>query len=98
LALAASYLFTLAPKLTAALLIGIPIVILPIVFMGRRLEKASRSSQDRVADIGTITSESLGALKIVQAFGQEGREHIRFSDAVESTFAAAKRASACAPC
>ncbi|MFN0045024.1 MAG: ABC transporter transmembrane domain-containing protein [Sphingorhabdus sp.] len=85
------YLFTLAPKLTAALLIGIPIVILPIVFIGRRLEKASRSSQDRVADIGTITSESLGALKIVQAFGQEGREHIRFSDAVESTFAAAKR-------
>jgi ATP-binding cassette subfamily B protein len=77
--------------LTAALLIGIPIVILPIVFIGRRLEKASRSSQDRVADIGTITSESLGALKIVQAFGQEGREHIRFSDAVESTFAAAKR-------
>ena len=75
----------------AALLIGIPIVILPIVFIGRRLEKASRSSQDRVADIGTITSESLGALKIVQAFGQEGREHIRFSDAVESTFAAAKR-------
>ncbi len=85
------YLFTLAPKLTAALLVGIPVVILPIVFIGRRLEKASRSSQDRVADIGTITSESLGALKIVQAFGQEGREHIRFSDAVESTFTAAKR-------
>jgi ATP-binding cassette, subfamily B, bacterial len=86
-----AYLFTLAPKLTAALLVGIPIVVLPIVVIGRRLEKASRSSQDRVADIGTITSESLGALKIVQAFGQESREHIRFSDAVESTFAAAKR-------
>ena len=85
------YLFTLAPKLTAALLIGIPVVVFPIVFIGRRLEKASRSSQDRVADIGTITSESLGALKIVQAFGQEGREHTRFSDAVESTFTAAKR-------
>ena len=85
------YLFTLAPKLTAALLVGIPVVILPIVFIGRRLEKASRSSQDRVADIGTITSESLGALKIVQAFGQEGREHIRLSDAVENTFTAAKR-------
>ena len=86
-----AYLFTLAPKLTAALLVGIPVVVLPIVVIGRRLEKASRSSQDRVADIGTITSESLGALKIVQAFGQEGREHIRFSDAVESTFTAAKR-------
>jgi ATP-binding cassette, subfamily B, bacterial len=84
-------LFSLAPALTATLLIGIPIIVLPIVYLGRRLEKASRSSQDRVADVGTITSESLGALKIVQAFGQEKREHGRFSDAVEDTFAAAKR-------
>ena len=85
------YLFTLAPKLTAALLVGIPVVILPIVLLGRRLEKASRKSQDRVADVGTITSESLGALKIVQAFGQETREYGRFGNAVEETFAAAKR-------
>jgi ATP-binding cassette, subfamily B, bacterial len=86
-----SALFYLAPALTAALLFGIPIVVVPIVFLGRRLQKASRSSQDRVADVGTITSESLGALKIVQAFGQEGREHERFSDAVESTFEAARK-------
>jgi ATP-binding cassette, subfamily B, bacterial len=86
-----AYLFTLAPKLTAGLLIGIPVVILPIVLIGRRLEKASRSSQDRVADIGTLISESLGALKIVQAFGQESREHKRFSETVELTFTAAKR-------
>lgn len=85
------YLFTLAPQLTAMLLIGIPVIILPIVFLGRRLQKASRSSQDRVADVGTITSESLGALKIVQAFGQETREHRRFAGAVEDTFDAAKR-------
>ncbi len=86
-----AYLFTLAPALTAGLLVGIPVVILPIVLIGRRLETASRSSQDRVADIGTLISESLGALKIVQAFGQENREHIRFSDTVELTFDAAKR-------
>jgi ATP-binding cassette subfamily B protein len=85
------YLFYLAPKLTAALLIGIPVVILPIVFIGRRLEAASKTSQDRVAGIGTITSESLGAIKIVQAFGQEEREQGRFADAVERTFATARR-------
>jgi ATP-binding cassette, subfamily B, bacterial len=84
-------LFYLAPGLTAALLIGIPVVVAPIVLIGRRLEKASRSSQDRVADVGTITSESLGALKIVQAFGQEQREHERFSAAVERTFDTARR-------
>lgn len=84
-------LFSLAPALTAMLLFGIPVVVLPIVYLGRRLEKASRNSQDRVADVGTITSESLGALKIVQAFGQEDREQNRFADAVEKTFFAAKR-------
>jgi ATP-binding cassette, subfamily B, bacterial len=84
-------LFGLAPSLTVWLLAGIPIVVLPIVFLGRMLEKASRISQDNVASVGTIISETLGAVKIVQAFGQERREGVRFSDAVESTFTAAKR-------
>jgi ATP-binding cassette, subfamily B, bacterial len=84
-------LFSLAPKLTAILLLGIPLIVLPIVYLGRMLEKASRTSQDRVADVGTITSEALGALKIVQAFGQESRELGRFTGAVDNTFQAAKK-------
>lgn len=84
-------LFGLAPSLTIWLLAGIPVVVLPIVFLGRRLEKASRNSQDNVASVGTIISEALAAIKIVQAFGQENREGIRFSDAVERTFVAAKK-------
>lgn len=84
-------LFGLAPSLTIWLLAGIPVVVLPIVFLGRRLEKASRTSQDNVASVGTIISEALGAIKIVQAFGQEGREGVRFADAVEDTFGAAKK-------
>ncbi|WP_422344744.1 ABC transporter transmembrane domain-containing protein [Parasphingorhabdus sp.] len=85
------FLFTLAPTLTAGLLIGIPIVILPIVFIGRKLSSVSRFSQDRVADVGAMVSETLGAMKIVQAFGQEQREHERFGGAVETTFDTAKR-------
>jgi len=84
-------LFGLAPSLTIWLLAGIPVVVLPIVFLGRRLEKASRKSQDNVASVGTIISEALAAIKIVQAFGQENREGVRFSDAVEGTFVAAKK-------
>jgi ATP-binding cassette subfamily B protein len=84
-------LFGLAPSLTIWLLAGIPVVVLPIVFLGRRLEKASRKSQDNVASVGTIITEALAAIKIVQAFGQENREGVRFSDAVERTFVAAKK-------
>ncbi len=86
-----SYLFYLAPGMAARILIGIPVVILPIVLVGRRLQKISRTSQDRVADVGSMTTEVLGAMKIVQGFGQEAREGARFADAVESTFATAKR-------
>jgi ATP-binding cassette, subfamily B, bacterial len=85
------YLFFLAPRLTAGLIVGIPLVVLPIVWFGRRLRKVSRTSQDRVAGIGAITAEVLGAIRVVQAFNQEGRERARFADEVERTFATAKR-------
>lgn len=85
------YLFTLSPKLTAGILIGIPIIVMPIVLMGRHLQNVSRVSQDRVADIGATVAEQLGAMKIVQVFGQQTREADRFSSAVESNFTTAKR-------
>ena len=85
------YLFTLAPALTAGLLLAIPVIVLPIVFIGRKLTNVSRSSQDRVADVGAMIAETLGAMKIVQAFGQQDREHERFRGAVENTFDTAKR-------
>jgi ATP-binding cassette subfamily B protein len=85
------YLFTLAPQLAVKLLIAIPVIVIPIVMMGRKLQSASRTSQDRIADVGAMVSETLGAMRIVQAFGQENRESQRFSGSVEATFTAAKR-------
>ncbi|HLV08566.1 MAG TPA: ABC transporter transmembrane domain-containing protein [Croceibacterium sp.] len=85
------YLLYLAPALTGLLLIGVPLVLLPIVWFGRRLRTVSRESQDRVATVGSRVSEVLGAMKIVQGFNQEWREQQRFSDAVEATFETAKR-------
>ncbi|WP_277970307.1 ABC transporter transmembrane domain-containing protein [Sphingomonas echinoides] len=84
-------LFALAPKLAGLLLLGIPVMVLPIVLLGRRVQAYSRSSQDRIADIGAMAVETFGAMKIVQAFGQEQRETERFAGAVERSFAAAKR-------
>jgi ATP-binding cassette subfamily B protein len=85
------YLLALAPKLTGMLLLGIPVVVLPIVFLGRRIRNVSRSSQDRVAEVGAMVDEVLGAMKIVQGFGQEEREASRFAEAVERVFQTARR-------
>ncbi len=84
-------LIALSPKLAAMLVLGLPLVIGPIALFGRRLRSASRDSQDRIADVGVIASEVLGAIKIVQAFGQEGREAMRFSNAAETVVSAAQR-------
>jgi ATP-binding cassette subfamily B protein len=62
-----------------------------VTIFGRRIRNLSRASQDRVADVGAMVTQTLGAMKIVQAFGQEPREASRFAATVEATFATAKR-------
>jgi ATP-binding cassette, subfamily B, bacterial len=84
-------LLYLAPGLTMGLLVGIPLVIVPIVIFGRKIRAVSRSSQDRIADVGAYVTEVLAAMKIVQSFGQERREGERFAAVVEETFETARR-------
>ena len=85
------YLFYLAPAMLLRILIGIPLIIVPIVYFGSLVRKASRTSQDTIADVGSRTSEALGAMRVVQAFNQEAREQARFTAIVEQAFAAAKK-------
>ena len=85
------FLVFLAPSLTLGLLIGIPLVVVPIVYFGRKIRAVSRTSQDRIADVGAYVTEVLSAMKVVQSFGQERREGERFASVVEGTFATARR-------
>ena len=87
----AGMLFVLAPKLAGMLLLGIPLILGPVLILGRKVRAVSARSQDRIADVGTVTGEVLGAMKIVQAFNQQDREAQRFTDATETVFATAKR-------
>jgi ATP-binding cassette, subfamily B, bacterial len=87
----AGMLFVLAPELASMLLLGIPVVLGPVLLLGRRVRAISARSQDRIADVGTVTGEVLGAMKVVQAFNQQGRETQRFAEATETVFATAKR-------
>jgi ATP-binding cassette, subfamily B, bacterial len=86
-----AYLFALSPKLAGSLLLAIPVIVGPIILLGRRVRRYSQASQDRIAEVGATSAETLGAMKIVQAFGQERREGERFGAAVEAAFATAQR-------
>ncbi|WP_448673119.1 ABC transporter transmembrane domain-containing protein [Pseudoxanthomonas mexicana] len=84
-------LFVTSPRLAAFALIGIPLAVLPIVLGARRLEKASRASQDRVADANTLASETLGAVRTVQAHAREPYERSRFGAAIATAVDTARR-------
>ena len=84
-------LFVLAPKLAAMMLVGIALIVVPLTILGRRVRSISKRSQDRIADVGTVTGEVLGAMKIVQAFNQQDREAERFTNATEAVFATARQ-------
>src|SRR5215210_3070881 len=55
-------LFALSPKLAGLMLLGVPLVVIPLTFIGRRIRAISTRSQDRIADVGSVTSEVLGAM------------------------------------
>jgi ATP-binding cassette, subfamily B, bacterial len=84
-------LFALAAKLALLILLGSALVVAPIAVLGRRVRTISVRSQDRIAAVGAVSSEVLGAMKIVQAFNQQEREKSRFAEAVERVFSTAKR-------
>ncbi|MCM8556463.1 ABC transporter transmembrane domain-containing protein [Sphingomicrobium sediminis] len=87
----AGFLFYIAPKLAGMMLLALPLILIPVIMLGRRVRDVSVKSQDRIADVGTVSSEVFAAMKIVLAFGQQHRETERFGDATEQVFAVSKR-------
>ncbi|HET8818075.1 MAG TPA: ABC transporter transmembrane domain-containing protein [Xanthomonadaceae bacterium] len=84
-------LFVTAPGLATYALVGIPLAVLPIVIGGRRLQKMSRLSQDRIAEANTFATETLGAVRTVQAHAREPFERNRFGAAIDVAVATARK-------
>ena len=73
-------------KLLGLILVGIPVVLVPIITLGRKLRGLSRRSQDRVADTSGLAGETLNAIQTVQAFTLETLNAARYGSAVEDSF------------
>lgn len=82
-------LFTSA-KLTGLVLLIVPLVIAPIIILGRRVRKLSRESQDRIAESSGSASETLLAAQTVQAYTHEAQSRTAFGGLTEKAFDAAK--------
>ena len=84
-------LFITNPKLTSIVVVALPLVIAPILIFGRRVRSLSRLSQDRIADIGSYVSETLGQIKTVQAYNHQVQDEQRFAATVEEAFNTARK-------
>src|SRR6202521_3408214 len=78
-------------RLMGVILVLIPVVVVPLIIIGRRVRRLSRVSQDRIADTSGLAGETLNAIQTVQAFTLEGLQSERYAQAVEDSFAAAIR-------
>ena len=84
-------LFITNAKLTAIVILAIPLVLVPILFFGRRVRRLSRQSQDRVADVGSYIGEILTEIKTVQAYNHQALDQQSFAAVCEQAFAVARQ-------
>ena len=79
-------MFITNAKLSLIVLLSVPLVVLPIILFGRRVRQLSRSSQDRLADVGSYAGESLRHIKVVQSFNHQGADNAAFGARVDEAF------------
>ena len=82
-----------SPKLSALVLVAIPVIAAPLIASGRVVRGRSRHAQDTLAEATAFASESLGAVRTMQAFGAEAGSKAHFARAVEGAYDAARNAT-----
>ena len=88
---AAGFLFYLNLRLTLLILIGIPIISLTMVFLGRRIRRAAKEVQDALAESANVVEETISGVRVVKSFAREPYEFGRFADRIEDTYEAGMR-------
>ncbi len=86
---AATMMVVTSPRLSAFVLLAIPVIVLPLYGFGRAVRRRSRAAQDTLADASAYASELLGSVRTLQAFTHEKHATGRFAGAVERAFHAA---------
>ena len=79
-----------SPKLTGLVLLIVPLILGPILILGRRLRRLSRDNQDWIAASSGKASEGLLSVQTVQAFTHEIRSAFEFAQIIEKSFDSAK--------
>ncbi len=83
-------LFITNAKLMIIVVGCVPLVMLPMLFYGKKVKRLSRASQDSIANVGSYAGEIIQNIKAVQSYTQEQQEKKVFGSHVEEAFGIAK--------
>ena len=84
-------LMVTSPKLAGSVLLLVPLAMIPVIFIGRRVRRLSRASQVESASVTSMADETLRAIQTVHAFTQEAKERSNFEEQVQKAFGASVR-------
>ena len=74
-------LFHYDPRLAMVSLTAAPLIVYPLVRLGRRVRRSTRRSQEALEEITHVSAEAFTGHRIVKAFGAEAREAEQFERA-----------------
>ena len=78
-------------KLTLLVLLIVPIVLIPILTIGRKVRRLSKVNQSWIAESSAKASEALNAVQTVQAFTHEPVTKAGFFEVTEKSYVTARR-------
>ncbi|WP_369795149.1 ABC transporter transmembrane domain-containing protein, partial [Halioglobus sp. HI00S01] len=61
-------------KLSLYIALGVPLVLLPIIFFGRRVRRLSNQSQDSIANVGSYAGEVIQHIRVCSSVPRECAE------------------------
>ncbi len=78
-----------SPKMSLVVAVIVPLIVVPLILLARRLRRASRIAQDKLADMGVQAEENIIAIRTIHAFSREFIALTKFSESLDESLNAA---------
>lgn len=81
-------MFVTSFYLALGVVIIIPVLVFPVVWLGKYIRSLSKQQQDKIADLAAMATETFGAIKTIKAFTREGQRNLEYGDHAEASYKA----------
>lgn len=79
-------MFVTSIYLATAVVLIIPVLVFPVVWLGKYIRGLSRKQQDKIADLAALATETFGAIKTIKAFTREGQRNEEYGEYAEASY------------